>query len=101
MRLRIMTINVQNDDGEPPQADRFGGTSVATRWPHRIREVRQERTAGVHWWIRRWHRKALPTVTAEDLNAGPEAASIRSGGSTYVFVESTGVVVDLDVSPRS
>jgi endonuclease/exonuclease/phosphatase family metal-dependent hydrolase len=107
MRIRVLTINVQNDDGDPrraglmnrevrrlapdlvafqevcypgrrdhlgelldgtglvathqadvldhlpPDADRYGGTAVATRWPHRIREVVEGRLAedpDVYWW---------------------------------------------------
>jgi endonuclease/exonuclease/phosphatase family metal-dependent hydrolase len=107
MRLRVLTINVQNDDGDhrrtsllnqelrrlgpdlvalqevcypeqrdqlaqliagtglhathqadvldylPPDANRYGGTAVATRWPHRVLEVLDHRPAGaadVHWW---------------------------------------------------
>jgi endonuclease/exonuclease/phosphatase family metal-dependent hydrolase len=108
MRLRVLTMNVQNDEGDPrragllnaelrrldpdlvalqevcypdrrdhlselttgtglrhtthqagvlerrlPEADRYGGTAVATRWPHRVVEVaehRPDRPADVHWW---------------------------------------------------
>jgi endonuclease/exonuclease/phosphatase family metal-dependent hydrolase len=107
MRIRVLTINVQNDEGDPrraglvnrevrrlapdlvafqevcypgrrdhlaelvdgtglsathqadvldhlpPDADRYGGTAVATRWPHRIREVVEGRLAedpDVYWW---------------------------------------------------
>ena len=107
MRVRVLTINVQNDEGDPrrtrllnqevrrlapdlvafqevgypgrrdqlaelidgtglhathqagvldhvpPGADRYGGTAVATRWPHRIREVVQGRLADrpdIYWW---------------------------------------------------
>jgi endonuclease/exonuclease/phosphatase family metal-dependent hydrolase len=107
-------------DHLPPGADRYGGTAVATRWPHRIREVREGRLAenpGIYWWTLAvevevpglgeqlfvvpttpWpldaeaarerqavevadldarHRGPLPTIIAGDLNAGPEAASIR------------------------
>jgi endonuclease/exonuclease/phosphatase family metal-dependent hydrolase len=175
MRLRVLTVNVQNDQGDPrrtgllnrelrrlgpdlvalqevcypdrrdqlaelvagtglphathqagvladppPEADRYGGTAVATRWPHRVVAVLDHRPAGrgdVQWWTLAvsvqvprlgelllivpttpWrpdaeaarerqavevadldarHRAALPTVIAGDLNAGPEAASIR------------------------
>ncbi|GAA3950563.1 endonuclease/exonuclease/phosphatase family protein [Actinoplanes auranticolor] len=173
MRLRVLTINVQNDEGDPrrtdllnrevrrlepdlvafqevcypgrrdqlaelvagtglhtthqagvldrppPDGDRYGGTAIATRWPHRVREVLDNRTEApeFHWWTLAvsvsvpslgellfivpttpWrldaetarerqaveiteldarHRTALPTIIAGDLNAGPEAASIR------------------------
>jgi endonuclease/exonuclease/phosphatase family metal-dependent hydrolase len=171
MRLRVLTVNVQNDEGDPrrtrllnrevrrlapdlvafqevcypgrrdqlaelvagtglhtthqagvldrppPESDRYGGTAVATRWPHEIREVQLADAPGVHWWTLAvsvalpslgellfiapttgWqldaeaarerqavqvteldarHRTALPTIIAGDLNAGPEAASIR------------------------
>jgi endonuclease/exonuclease/phosphatase family metal-dependent hydrolase len=104
MRLRILTMNVQNDEGDPrrtglingeirrldpdvvvlqevrypaasdqladlvggtglhtthqaqilgyvpPYADRFGGTAVATRWPHTVAGVVDQRSAAVHWW---------------------------------------------------
>jgi endonuclease/exonuclease/phosphatase family metal-dependent hydrolase len=174
MRLRVLTVNVQNDEGDarrtalwnqelrrlepdlvafqevcypserdhlaeliagtglhaahqadlldylPPHADRYGGTAVATRWPHRVREVLDHRPTdaeGLHWWTLAvsvpvpglgellfiapttpWrldaeasrerqaveiteldarHRATLPTVIAGDLNAAPQAASIR------------------------
>jgi endonuclease/exonuclease/phosphatase family metal-dependent hydrolase len=37
----------------PPHADRYGGSAVATRWPHRVRDVVDHRPAdadGLHWW---------------------------------------------------
>jgi endonuclease/exonuclease/phosphatase family metal-dependent hydrolase len=37
-------------DSLPPYADRYGGTAVATRWPHRVVAVIDQRSAGVHWW---------------------------------------------------
>lgn len=104
----------------PPDADRYGGTAVATRWPHRTVEVLGERPpegSDDHAWTlavsvqvpdlgelllivptTAWrldaeaarerqavqvadldarHRRRLPTIIAGDLNAGPEAASIR------------------------
>jgi endonuclease/exonuclease/phosphatase family metal-dependent hydrolase len=175
MRLRVLTLNVQNDEGDPrrtgllnqelrrlapdlvafqevcypgerdqlaelvagtglahtthqaaalahppPHADRYGGTAVATRWPHRVLEVLDRRPSGaadLHWWTLAvsvqvpevgeqlliapttpWrldaeaarerqavevaeldarHRARLPTIIAGDLNASPQAASIR------------------------
>lgn len=105
---------------QPEFADRYGGTAVATRWPHRVLEVvdpRQADAADVPWctlavavsvpelgdllfiattaswrpgseWSRERqaiglvdldarHRTSLPTVIAGDLNAAPEAASVR------------------------
>jgi endonuclease/exonuclease/phosphatase family metal-dependent hydrolase len=99
MRLRVLTLNVQNDEGDPrragllnreirrldpdlvalqevvppaeklldgtglhathqadvlgyvpPHADRYGGTAVATRWPHRVAGVVDHRAGDVHWW---------------------------------------------------
>jgi endonuclease/exonuclease/phosphatase family metal-dependent hydrolase len=104
----------------PPDADRYGGTAVATRWPHRVVEVLGERPADGsddHEWTLAvsvqlpglgeqllivpttpWrldaeaarerqavqvgeldarHRAAMPTIVAGDLNAGPDASSIR------------------------
>jgi endonuclease/exonuclease/phosphatase family metal-dependent hydrolase len=104
----------------PPAVERFGGTVAATRWPHRVVEVREHHPAGpddVHWWtlavlvavpgsgellfvlpttpwqpdaeparvrqaaevaeIDARYRTGLPTVVAGDLNAGPDAASLR------------------------
>ena len=104
----------------PPFADRYGGTALATRWPHRVVEALDLRVEGVHD-VHPWgavaavvdvpdagelllvsttnspgiaeaarerqvvalseleirHRRALPSVIAGDLNAGPDAASIR------------------------
>jgi endonuclease/exonuclease/phosphatase family metal-dependent hydrolase len=102
MRLRVLTFNVQNDEGDPrrtglinrelrrlapdlvalqevrypaqlvallagtgliathqeevlerrpPEAYRFGGTVVATRWPHEVREAVESRPGDEwHWW---------------------------------------------------
>jgi endonuclease/exonuclease/phosphatase family metal-dependent hydrolase len=104
----------------PPEVTRFGGTAIATRWPHRLVEVREHRPAGpddVHWWTAAvevavpgagellfvvpttpWqpgadaartrqaaevaeldarYRGPLPSVVAGDLNAGPDAPSVR------------------------
>jgi endonuclease/exonuclease/phosphatase family metal-dependent hydrolase len=174
MRLRVLTCNVQNEDGdagrmrvlnrglrelnpdmvalqevtrtsardqlaelldgtalygthqadvlayEPPWADRYGGSALATRWPHRIMEaldLRLPDAPDVPWctlaatltipglgemlfiatttsWrldaesarerqaialteLDARHRRALPTIIAGDLNASPDAASIR------------------------
>jgi endonuclease/exonuclease/phosphatase family metal-dependent hydrolase len=174
MRLRVLTFNVQNDEGDPrrtgllnrelrrldpdlvafqevcypdrrdhlaelvagtglhtthqsgvlgylpPYADRYGGTAVATRWPHRVVEVLDHEPADasdLHRWTLAvsvavpdlgeqlfvvpttpWqldaeaarerqavditdlddrHRGTLPTIVAGDLNATPQAASIR------------------------
>jgi endonuclease/exonuclease/phosphatase family metal-dependent hydrolase len=174
MRLRVLTINVQHDQGDPrrtrllnqelrrlapdlvafqevcypgrrnqlaelidgtglhathqadvldhlpPDGDRYGGTAIATRRPHRVRAVLEGRSPGdpaISWWTLAasvthpevgeqllvvpttpWrldaeaarerqavevteldarHRATLPTIIAGDLNAGPEAASIR------------------------
>lgn len=104
----------------PPFADRYGGTAIATRWPHTVVEVldpRLPQAPDVPWatlaaivtlgeignllfigttaaWrpateaarerhavaisqIDSRHRQDLPTIVAGDLNAGPDAASIR------------------------
>jgi endonuclease/exonuclease/phosphatase family metal-dependent hydrolase len=107
MRLRVLTLNVQNDEGDPrrtgllnrelrrlepdlvalqevcypterdhlaellagtglhathqsqvlddvpPHVERYGGTAVATRWPHRVVEVLEHRPRDArdwHWW---------------------------------------------------
>ena len=105
---------------QPPFSDRYGGTAIATRSPHRVVEVLDPRipqAPDVPWaslaaivdlgeagrllfiattaaWrpaaeaarerhalalseLDARHRQALPTVIAGDLNAGPDAASIR------------------------
>jgi endonuclease/exonuclease/phosphatase family metal-dependent hydrolase len=104
----------------PPSGERFGGSAVATRWPHETLEALDLRLAGsldVPWatlavrvpvpeegdllfigattsWrlaaeaarerqvvaiadLDARHRTDLPTVIAGDLNAAPDAASIR------------------------
>jgi endonuclease/exonuclease/phosphatase family metal-dependent hydrolase len=101
-----------------PGLEVYGGTAVATRWPHRVAEVREHRPGGpgdVHWWTLAvvvavpavgevlfvvpttpWQpgaeaarvrqageiadlpaRFRLPTLVAGDLNAGPDAESLR------------------------
>ncbi len=174
MRLRVVTLNVQNDEGDPrrtgllnrelrrlepdlvalqevcypgqrdhlaelitgtglhtthqsqvldhlpPPIERYGGTAIATRRPHRVVEVLEHRPGDAtdsHWWTLAvstnvsglgeqlfivattpWeptaerararqavevidldarHRATLPTIIAGDLNASPDAASIR------------------------
>jgi endonuclease/exonuclease/phosphatase family metal-dependent hydrolase len=174
VRLRVLTINVQNDEGEPrrtellnrglrdlapdlvalqevvrradrdqlaelldgtglhgthqadvmayepPWADRYGASAVASRWPHRVletldlrggdapdvpwctlaatvelpdegevlfiaptaswrpaAEAARERQALAITDLDARHRRTLPTIIAGDLNAPPEAASIR------------------------
>jgi endonuclease/exonuclease/phosphatase family metal-dependent hydrolase len=105
---------------QPPHSDKYGGTAIATRWPHRVVEVFDPRTPlapDVPWatlaaivdlgeigsllfigttaaWrpaaeaarerhavalsdLDARHRQELPTIIAGDLNAGPDAASIR------------------------
>jgi hypothetical protein len=48
---------------QPPGTERYGGTAVATRWPHRIAEVREQRpstlvgsTGGPSPWSSRCRR---------------------------------------------
>jgi endonuclease/exonuclease/phosphatase family metal-dependent hydrolase len=174
MRLRVLTINMQNDEGDPrrlallnqglrelapdlvafqevirtpqrdqldallegtgltgthqadvmshqpPWADRYGGNALATRWPHDVLEVLDPRGSDaqdVPWctlaaaielpqegellfivatgaWrldaeaarerqavaisdLDARHRRTLPTIIAGDLNASPDAASVR------------------------
>jgi endonuclease/exonuclease/phosphatase family metal-dependent hydrolase len=36
--------------GPSPEADRYGGTAVATRLPHRVAEVVERRVDGFHFW---------------------------------------------------
>jgi endonuclease/exonuclease/phosphatase family metal-dependent hydrolase len=36
--------------GPSEEADRYGGTAVATRWPHRVVAVDEHRDDGFHWW---------------------------------------------------
>lgn len=51
--LRHTTHQAGVLDHRPPEADRYGGTAVATRWPHRVADVVEHRPAGpgdVHWW---------------------------------------------------
>jgi endonuclease/exonuclease/phosphatase family metal-dependent hydrolase len=105
---------------EPPFANRYGGTALATRQPHHVVETLDQRLAGapdVPWctlaatlsWPElgellviattlSWrldaeaarerqalaladldarHRRRLPTIIAGDLNATPDAASVR------------------------
>jgi endonuclease/exonuclease/phosphatase family metal-dependent hydrolase len=77
----------------PPYADRYGGTAVATRWPHTALEVLDMRVGGaadVPWCtvavtvpipgegdVLFIGTTTLPTIIAGDFNAGPDAASIR------------------------
>jgi endonuclease/exonuclease/phosphatase family metal-dependent hydrolase len=114
VRIRVLTLNVQNDQGDPrrtrlvnaelrrlapdlvalqevchgghlaeliagtglrgrhqddvlghrpPGTERYGGTAVATRWPHRVAEVRDGRRDGFHHWT----LAATVSTTAGDL----------------------------------
>jgi endonuclease/exonuclease/phosphatase family metal-dependent hydrolase len=89
----------------PPEAQRYGGTVVATRRPHRVVDVRAGRIDGAHWWTltvevdglrfvvpttpwepgataARDHQAALvaeldgPVIVAGDLNADPSDTSV-------------------------
>jgi endonuclease/exonuclease/phosphatase family metal-dependent hydrolase len=105
---------------QPPWAENYGGNALATRWPHEVLEVLDPRGADspdVPWctlaaavelpgegellfiattsaWrldaeaarerqavaisdLDARHRRELPTIVAGDLNASPDAASIR------------------------
>ena len=198
MRLRVLTVNVQNDEGDrrrtgllnqelrrlrpdlvafqevcyperwdqftallagtglhpthqagvlgddlPQHADRHDGTAIGTLWPHRVLDVTPGRLGELHWWTlavvvpvpelgellflvptTSWrldaeaarerqavdvtdldarHRTPLPTIIAGDLNATPEAASIRyltglqSLDGRSAHFHDFGLVVDLDV----
>jgi endonuclease/exonuclease/phosphatase family metal-dependent hydrolase len=51
--LRHTTHQADVLDDLPPHAGRYGGTAVATRWPHRVAGVAEHRPAGRgdrHWW---------------------------------------------------
>jgi endonuclease/exonuclease/phosphatase family metal-dependent hydrolase len=104
----------------PPYSDKYGGSAIATRWPHKVVEVldpRMPQAMDIPWatlaaivdlgdvgpllfigttaaWrpaaeaarerhavaitdLDSRHRQTLPTVIAGDLNAAPDAASIR------------------------
>jgi endonuclease/exonuclease/phosphatase family metal-dependent hydrolase len=106
---------------EPPYADQYGGTAVASRWPHHVLKAADQSLPGdpLPWYAlavavgvpdtgellliaptsswrldaeaarerqalaitdldeRHRHRQRLPTIVAGDLNAAPDASSVR------------------------
>ena len=80
---------------EPPFVDKYGGTAVATRWPHRIVETLDQRLTdapdvpwGAHW--RRWSRNPTTvsgrTTTSESLPTSNSIAATegRNADSTGI-----------------
>ncbi|MGB3437171.1 MAG: endonuclease/exonuclease/phosphatase family protein [Actinophytocola sp.] len=49
-RLRHVTHQADVLRDQPPEADRFGGTAIATREPHRVVDVVERRIDGFHYW---------------------------------------------------
>lgn len=49
-RLRHVTHQADVLGVQPPEADRFGGTAIATRRPHRVVDVVERRIDGFHYW---------------------------------------------------
>lgn len=49
-RLRHVTHQVDVLRDQPPEAERFGGTAIATRRPHRVVDVVERRIDGFHYW---------------------------------------------------
>lgn len=49
-RLRHVTHQTDVLRVQPPEADRFGGTAIATREPHRVVDVVERRIDGFHYW---------------------------------------------------
>jgi hypothetical protein len=49
--LAHSTHQAQVLDPEPPEAERYGGGAVATRWPHAVVAVEESRSdPDFHWW---------------------------------------------------
>jgi endonuclease/exonuclease/phosphatase family metal-dependent hydrolase len=149
--MRILTFNVQNDEGDPRRTDlinrelrrlapdivalqevrfprqlerllagtgltathqqqvlpdspeEYGGTAVATRWPHTVDEVcESEPGARFHWWT-------LTIVTSNDLRIvapttpwEPEAAAARESQARRIRPSGRTVVAgDLNATPGS
>ena len=49
-RLRHVTHQADVLRDQPPEADRFGGTAIATRRPHRVVDSVERRIDGFHYW---------------------------------------------------
>lgn len=49
-RLRHVTHQADVLRDQPPEADRFGGTAIATRGPHRVVDHVERRIDGFHYW---------------------------------------------------
>jgi endonuclease/exonuclease/phosphatase family metal-dependent hydrolase len=49
-RLRHVTHQAEVLRDQPLEADRFGGTAIATRRPHRVVDVVERRIDGFHYW---------------------------------------------------
>lgn len=49
-RLHHVTHQAEVLRDQPPEADRFGGTAIATREPHRVVEYVERRIGEFHYW---------------------------------------------------
>ncbi|GAA0914112.1 endonuclease/exonuclease/phosphatase family protein [Virgisporangium aurantiacum] len=149
--MRILTFNVQNDEGDPRRTglinrelrrlapdvvalqevrfpgqlqqllagtgltathqqqvlpnspDEYGGTAVATKWPHTVEEVSEsEPGARFHWWT-------LTVVTSNDLRIvapttpwEPDAAAARESQARRIRGSGRTIVAgDLNATPGS
>jgi endonuclease/exonuclease/phosphatase family metal-dependent hydrolase len=75
-RLRHVTHQADVLRTQPPEADRYGGTAVATRRPHRVVDVVERRVDGFHYWTLAVRVGDLLFVTLT-TPWEPEAAHVR------------------------
>lgn len=75
-RLRHVTHQAEVLREQPPGADRFGGTAIATRKPHRVVDVVERRIDGYHYWTLAVRVGGLLFVTPT-TPWQPEAAAVR------------------------
>ena len=75
-RLRHVTHQADVLRDQPPEAERFGGTAIATRRPHRVVDVVERRIDGFHYWILAVRVDDLLFVTPT-TPWQPEAANVR------------------------
>jgi endonuclease/exonuclease/phosphatase family metal-dependent hydrolase len=92
--------------GPSPELDRYGGTAVATRWPHRVVTVEERRDGGFHWWtlavLVRGVLFVVPTTPWEPAAAG--ARDRQAAGVVALADRAAGPVVvagDLNAVPSA
>ena len=90
-RLRHVTHQADVLRDQPPEAERFGGTAIATRAPHRVVDYVERRIDGFHYWTLAVRVGDLLFVTLT-TPWEPEAAHVRELQAKEVTLRYTGML---------